>query len=157
MSAKIIDNTDPKRRVATLPAGTYLIGDPCYFVPNDLWYEYIRANGGGVDIEGLTVQLSDGRLVAAQGTAFGDGVYKGSDGFEYVVDAGMIGAVQALEGEEAKPEGYRFALGTKVTFDREFTVSYEDGTITIGHITIPTSGDGSEWDDDYDNEEEEEQ
>lgn len=152
--AKIINNAgDPKDRVAVLPAGTYLIGDPCYFVPDELWMEYLRANRGDIAIEGLTVQLSDGRHVAAQRTAYGDGEYRGSDGFLYGVDAGLIGAVEALEGEEAKPAGYREALGTKVTFNDPFQVSYEDGKITIGHIIIDTDPSWEEDEGDWDDEE----
>ena len=80
MTAKIVNIIGKsKDRVATLPAGTYWIGDPCYFVPDELWMEYLEANNGvdqermAFDIDGLTVQLSDGRHVASHYTAWGDG------------------------------------------------------------------------------------
>jgi hypothetical protein len=143
MTAKVIDNGINRRsRVAHLPAGRYAVGDPCYHVPDDLWMEYLEAGTEGdtlYDVDGKTIQLSDGRLVAAHGTAFGDGVYKGTDGFEYGVDAGLLGVVQLLDGETVDPR-----LGTEVTFPAAFTVSYDeaaDGTVEIGHLFIPTDAD----------------
>lgn len=141
MTARIATEFDtPKDRVACLPEGTYWVGDPCYFVPDELWMEYLQTGGEHYEIGGLTIQLSDGRLVAAHGTAYGDGVYKGSDGFGYGVDAGLLGVVQVLPGDNEPSEG----LGTKVTFDQPFTVSYESGTVEIGHIRIDTDSDDDE-------------
>ena len=163
MTAKIVNTIGKaKDRVATLPAGTYWIGDPCYFVPNELWMEYLEANNGvdqermAFDIDGLTVQLSDGRHVASHCTAWGDGLYKGSDGFEYGVDAGLLGAVQVLDSDIDQGREY---LGTKVTFEQPFTVSREGGTVIIGSIRIETDedeGDDYGWDNDYDGEDDDE-
>ena len=163
MTAKIVNIIGKaKERVATLPAGTYWIGDPCYFVPDELWMEYLEANNGvdqermAFDIDGLTVQLSDGRHVASHYTAWGDGCYEGSDGFEYGVDAGMLGAVQVLDTDIDQGNE---RLGTKVTFDRPFTVSRDGGTVIIGSIRIETDedeGDDYGWDNDYNEEDDDE-
>ena len=144
-------NGGPTRRdrVAHLPAGKYAIGDPCYTVPDDLWMEYLEAGTEGQDlyyVDGKTIQLSDGRLVAAHGTAWGDGCYPATDGFVYPVDAGLLGVVQVFDGEQVRGD-----LAQVKEFDAPFTVSYEDGEVIIGSLVISTD---QSSDDDYDDEEE---
>lgn len=120
----------------TLPAGAYFIGDPCYAIPNDRWMEWLEAakydqpKGRWM----LDAKLGSYRAVGMS-TAYGDGVYLGSDNHEYGVDAGMIGAVPLTISTEKQSSH----LGTVVYFDRDFTISRtEEGTITIGHIVIET-------------------
>ena len=132
-----MNKSERQDRVAHLPAGKYYVGDPCYFTPNDLWISYLDAGTDGdviYDVDGKTITLDDGRLVAAHGTAHGDGNYKGSNGEYYFVDAGLLGAVQLLPGEQIE----RSDLGTVVEFAEPFTVSYEDGTVFVGSISIDT-------------------
>ena len=129
--------------VETLPAGTYVIGDPCYAFPGRLWSELLSANGcfdekPMVEFEGITVLGLE--------TMFGDGVYLGSDGFSYCVDSGLIGAVSATP--EVLAHEFRERLGTLVTFETDVRASRSvDGTITIGHIIIKTGDEEEDWDD----------
>lgn len=115
-----------------LPAGTYYVGDPCYVVPDELWDEYLHV--ADVNPSGLTIQLSDGRLVAAVTTCWGDGVYADQQNRTYPVDAGMLGAVQALEGD-APAVAF---LSNVVTFPNSFDVVYNEGLVIVGHIKINT-------------------
>lgn len=133
-----------------MPAGTYYVGDPCYVVPDHRWMEWLaladpdvfgenptRTDGGTARI--MNAEL-DGHPVLGIGTKYGDGVYVGSDGERYGVDAGLIGVVSV---EIADATG--LSLGSVVKFDRPFTCSYEDGTIVLGHISIPTGDDDVEY------------
>lgn len=115
----------------TFPAGTYYIGDPCYAIPNDRWMEWLEA-ADYTNQETYLVADLDGHTAIGVGTAYGDGVYGGSDGNTYGVDAGLIGAVP----REVAEEGCSSNL---VTFDSPFDVSYDEGVIRIGHIRIDTS------------------
>ena len=72
----------------TLPPGRYFIGDPGYCFGTD-WN----------DVNGICdTILADGRVFKdyqffAAHTAHGDGGYRGSNGFEFGVDTGMLGAM----------------------------------------------------------------
>jgi hypothetical protein len=69
------------------PAGDYYIGDLCYALPSDV---YDKIFGGTVYSPGL-YQLSNGGFFLVAHTSCGDGAYKGTNGREYLVDAGIIG------------------------------------------------------------------
>jgi hypothetical protein len=124
----------------TVPAGTYWLGDPCYSVPSDLWIPLLES----CDFFNLPVGTVNGHKVYASPTAYGDGEYVGSDGYSYPVDAGLIGLVpEALVTEE--PSGF----SRKITVDHDFIFGYEDGTIMIDTIKIPTDLDEEEEDEVY--------
>lgn len=129
--------TETESRV--LPAGTYWVGDPCYaFNDHALWGDLLDSawiDGGRIIPQIMDAKVEkDGEvfIFVASGTAHGDGCFPDNAGHEYGVDAGMIGVVPAREGEEV-PRGLR-----EVTFDKPFTVGYDDGDIEIGHLTIET-------------------
>ncbi len=120
-----------------LPAGKYWVGDCCYFLDKKInWSEEFCEpffnNEGGKPF------LIRGHLVAASSTAYGDGVYPSNIGFEFGVDAGLIGVVpQALCTTTVTSS----SLGVLVDFKNEFTVSYDNGTISIGDIKIYSDDD----------------
>lgn len=135
----------------TLPAGEYYVGDPCYAVPDERWQEWLDAADYMTERRWLLADLDD-RAVLGIGTAHGDGVYEGSDGFSYGVDAGLIGLVPA---EIADASMGTLNGMSHVTFDRPVLCTYSDdeGTITIGHIVIKTDADPEvededEWEED---------
>lgn len=75
----------------TLPPGKYYIGDLCYaMIKED--YDKIWGDTFGYD-EGLFTNGTKTFMV--RHTAHGDGSYKGSNGYEYPVDAGIIGICNA--------------------------------------------------------------
>ena len=123
-------------KLTGMPDGEYYVGDPCYAFSNDArwmgWLEAANYTEPRIRILYATLQ---GQPVVGVNTAHGDGAYTGSDGFEYGVDAGLIGVVPVSVAEDNALWAMR-----KVTFDSDFDISWDDeeGTITIGDITIPT-------------------
>ena len=121
-------------RTVTIPAGNYYVGDPCYSVPGDLWMPWLEAADYETSSrEHVLVADIDGKPVVGVSTAFGDGVYRGSDGFNYPVDAGLIGLVPASIAKAATSN-----LRNLVEFKEPVTCRYDGGTITLGHIRIET-------------------
>jgi hypothetical protein len=126
-----------KRVEVTVPAGQYVIGDPCYAVPDQYWLplldscDYFRSPVGWFSRTGYS---TDKNYVLAFGTKWGDGCYLGTDGNEYPVDAGLIGLVPFNVVEDLSQHEKNI-----VTFDRP-TLCINDGSgrLRFGHITIDT-------------------
>lgn len=137
-----------KSESSLLPAGSYYVGDPCYFIEDDRWMEWLQSADYESNPKILEGSL-DNFVIAAASTKYGDGSYTGSDGVSYSVDAGIIGVVPEAVAREKKITAVEM-LGSLVNFKENFTVSVdEDGTIEIGHISIETG----DFEDDYDTEE----
>ena len=109
--------------------GTYLVGDLCY-VMHPQWKEVcdlmFATDGQGV-LDG-EFNLANGVRFAVHSTAYGDGVYEGSDGKEYPVDAGLIGCIRVEDVYD--PEWYLEGVHT-VVFDKPFELVYNDGRISF--------------------------
>lgn len=118
-----------------MPAGTYYLGDPCYSVPNSRWMEWLEA--AKYETEDVLVADLDGHKILGLSTLYGDGQYPGSNGFDYPVDAGLIGLVPVSMAYGNDCVG-RPDLVTKVTFDKPVVCQYERGLLRFGHITIDT-------------------
>ena len=120
-----------------LPAGDYYVGDPCYAFNHDDWalaFEQMQFDTRqAVD----RIQLPNGRWFVLTSTRYGDGGYRGSDGYTYGVDAGCIGVVPVQSASDPVPTPHGL---NRVTFDRPFIFNAldDDGNIVIGDITIPT-------------------
>ena len=76
-----------------MDAKTVFIGDICYALDDEIYQEKW---GKGLNWEDGEIRIGGngncGPVCAVVGsTAYGDGCYKGSDGIEYAVDAGVIG------------------------------------------------------------------
>lgn len=136
---------------APLPAGTYLVGDPCYAFDTSLrqnWLDWLADAWKDVDARRLTIL--DGRVkgmrVVASRTADGDGDCIDQDGHIYGVDAGLLGAVPVELLATIYPKYAGMAheqlgveLGMRVVeFPHPFHVSFDESTgkVTIGHISI---------------------
>lgn len=117
-----------------MKAGKYYVGDPCYVYGEDHkdWLDFL--NNGVWKDEPNTPFLYKGFTCFAGGTAWGDGVYEGSDGFNYSVDAGMIGAIPV----EMADREFQEDLSKIVTFEEDFECEVINGVIHIGHIIIDT-------------------
>lgn len=125
-----------------LPAGKYWVGDCCYFIDPDIdWsQEFCEPFFNNEKGEPFLIR---GILVAASSTMYGDGSYTSNIDFEFGVDAGLIGVIpESLT--KINPNSH--LLGVLVDFKEDFTVSYEDGTIYIGHIEIYTNDEHLELD-----------
>lgn len=125
----------------------YYIGDLCYILPRDL-YDEIVCSFKYDDGEWHTV---DSVTFAFSNTAYGDGEYRGSDGFLYPVDAGIIGVIK-LEGFDPKDIFYNEGdLGRIVEFENLPFVEMSGGVFRIGDIVINTDfSDDEERFDHYD-------
>lgn len=135
-------------RSATLPPGSYWIGDPCYFVDsskcpegcnwhsilaktvskspgsdNDDWFGY-----GVFPVMNPDAKKKEGYILCAS-TIHGDGGYMGSDGFEYSVDAGLLGAFDADCATTSLKECEQ--LGTLFVAREPIEVSYNRKQITF--------------------------
>jgi hypothetical protein len=129
-----------------VPAGQYVLGDPCYAVPDEHWddllasCDYFHSPVGYVNV-GYTKKFR----VLGFGTRWGDGCYAGSDGKEYPVDAGLIGLVP-IELVEDVSEHY----GNIVTFNKDTICSSNgDGKLRFGSIIIDTDPEEETDEDNY--------
>jgi hypothetical protein len=127
-----------------LSPGRYYLSDTCYALPDpdykEIWGKKFNYNGG-------IYRRSDGAIFATYHTAYGDGCYKGSNGEEYGVDAGVIGITsERLMGDHA-PYG-----GTWYTFTKPFTFVENDGVFELnsfeGYVRINTAGGDEDEDED---------
>lgn len=128
-----------------VPAGKYLIGDPCYAVPDgprednakDMWSEAGESCGWWDASPVATVKVQGKEYnILGFGTAWGDGTYRGSDGFEYSVDAGLIGLVP-LEIADTKKYGDQ-EVNRVIEFDRETLCINNEGDMYFGNLRINT-------------------
>lgn len=124
-----------------MPAGEYIIGDPCYSVPNDRWMEWLNlADYMNANDNILAAEL-DGQPIVGIHTMYGDGAYYDQAGNEYGVDAGLIGLVSTSIGEWSVSGDPII-----VTFDNPFQCFRNGDVIHLGYIEINT-GDEEDEDD----------
>ena len=127
-----------KRVEVLVPKGIYVIGDPCYAVPDKDWLPLLETCNYFESPIGYVKDGLQKFAVLAFGTKWGDGCYAGSDGNEYPVDAGLLGLVP-VELVEALVDHDGDYDGVIVKFDRD-TLCVDDGSgkLKFGHITIDT-------------------
>jgi hypothetical protein len=127
-----------KRVEVVVPAGIYVIGDPCYAVPDKDWDGLLQSCNY---FESPIGYVNDGAQkfpVLAFSTKWGDGCYPGSDGNEYPVDAGLLGLVP-VEIVEALVDHDGDYDGVIVKFDKPtLCVNDGSGNLKFGHINIDT-------------------
>jgi hypothetical protein len=104
---------------------------------------------GGRILQG-EFNLSNGMRFAVFNTLWGDGRYRGSDGFDYCVDSGSIGIIPLEMCDKEKLKEIE-ELGTIHTFDDVIHVASEcnrstgDGDLVFGHIRINTNPSEDEY------------
>jgi hypothetical protein len=138
-------------QINSFPAGKYWIGDLCYVnALSKTWNEtggYGEATAGPRgsfdNVNGFFHVKDPDVVVWSHSTAHGDGSYDSSEGFEFCVDAGLIGVCPI---EVAEMDGHYG--GYVYEARREFTPFYRDGTFYIDNIAIYTNDHHS-----YDNDE----
>lgn len=143
-------------QIDKLPAGVYVIGDPCYFIKGEDWAECLddtwyfglfpTATCAGHEYAPKDKRFGmynwRGMNIGASATMYGDGCYFDSNDREYGVDAGMIGAVPLEYAKHLLPMEEIERLGHIVEFKSEFAISYDDGVIRFGNkIAIDTDPD----------------
>lgn len=122
-----------------MKAGTYYIGDNCYVLKEEYihGFEWVRDfcnplfdnsdNGDGLVVV-------DGKDVVAFGTAYGDGEYSSNIGFDFPVDAGIIGCTPTDLWKGGEPP---FGCSL-VEFKEDFICETDGETLKFGHIEIMT-------------------
>ncbi len=133
-----------------MSAETYYVGDLCY-VMHDAWSESCELFfNGRIDSdsscnEGI-FQLNDGRKFANFNTKYGDGRFS-STLQDFPVDSGSIGCIK-LEDINLDDALNELSGGHILTFENDFEVSEENGTIYFGDLEIYTNTD-EEYEPDY--------
>ena len=120
-----MNQTFNKTYDAVLPAGTYFVGDVCYFLQDSLMK----------DVWSSKFNNSSGCFTQADGSGFvvtkpfdGNGLYTGSNRFIYDVEMENLGVVPVSMGDKSKFTG----CGTFHKFKEPVSVSVDDdGVITI--------------------------
>jgi len=116
---------------ALVEPGEYWVCDPCYPKhPDKDWDEIGEQTNWFCD---SCVGRTDSWEVLGFSTKYGDGLYRGSNGFEYPVDAGMIGLTPSYYARDRPFGATRLILGTK-------TKCWVDtsGVMHFGNLTINT-------------------
>lgn len=118
-------------------AGKYYIGDPCYIFSKS-WDKLIEEN----NFLKPSVFIIDGHKCAIGSTAYGDGIYEDNFGYDYYVDAGLIGIlpIELLKLDEVYNEAnIEEQPGLSVVeFSKDFKVKINDGKFKFGGIRINT-------------------
>jgi hypothetical protein len=130
----------------TVPAGKYFVGDPCYVVKDEMWIEWLES-ADYTQNKHLIARTPDNHFAIGFGTAHGDGVYLDQYGFQYGVDAGLIGLVayeHNPEGENQFSKVVEFKTDVIASVDENFTMEFGDITIETGD-----SDEDEDDDDDY--------
>lgn len=129
------------QRSFTAPPGRYYIGDLCYVLGDEI-YDKVFGQEGYED--GLYQEEGTGRFFMVGGTAYGDGLYYGSDGKGFGVDAGIIG-ITPMSCVTKDDGGGQF-----YTFDQPVTCIFSEGIFKFrwasNMLEINTQGSA---DDDY--------
>jgi len=127
-----------------LPPGRYFIGDPCYVFSRRDWDNFAC----DAILDGKPT-MKDLPYFAAH-TLNGDGTYRGTNGFEFGVDAGLLGAIpEALITKTPDPED-----GIMIDCPTGLFCDENDGLFTFGDLLIDTRDGEDDEDDDPFNEDE---
>jgi hypothetical protein len=120
-----------------VPAGKYVLGDPCYAVPDENWDEllescnYFENPVGYIRLDDLHMNKT---FILAFPTRWGDGYYLGSNGMNYPVDAGLIGLVPVDIAKDLESHYQNI-----VSFTKDTVCSYNgSGRLVFGGISIET-------------------
>jgi hypothetical protein len=120
-----------------VPAGNYVLGDPCYAVPDDKWDEllescnYFENPVGYIRFDDFPMNKT---FILGFPTRWGDGQYEGSNGMSYPVDAGLIGLVPVDIAKDLESHYQNI-----VTFTKDTVCSHDgSGKLRFGGISIET-------------------
>lgn len=74
-----------------IPAGSYWLGDPAYFVNKRLYQAILESKF--MENEDYCAGYFNNEIIVAMRTAYGDGIYNDNENNIYQVDSGMIGLI----------------------------------------------------------------
>lgn len=130
-----------------LPPGKYLIGDPCYHVPDEQWDPVLTESDFFEGQCWSSFKRDDGGTgtVVAFGTMYGDGSYSWGRR-HFGVDAGLIGIIPL---DDIDPTKVDLGLAHVIEFETPVVCSESGGIITFGFVEINTGDSASDEDDDF--------
>lgn len=132
---------------ATMPKGTYYIGDLCYVMNDDKWQSLVNEiyKDGDEGRQG-EITMPFGTVVIYD-TYYGDGEYEDQYFNKYSVDSGSIGliSVDLIDKESDTIND----LGMIVTFDHDFTCMVNEGVLKFGKVLIDTKCDDDPFCEEY--------
>lgn len=130
----------------TLAPGVYVIGDPCYMMPDDDHKTWNKLMDSSDSLENNPAQAGNFQVIALD-TAYGDGILIDDSGMSYPVDSGTIGI--ALLSDVVDLCGHDKSFGCHIhEFKKEFLVREMDGVLYFGNVIIDTNGNDYGYDDD---------
>lgn len=118
-----------------MKAGTYYIGDLCY-VMHPEWDEFCSLTISGNNVLDGEFNLKDGRRFATFTTKYGDGTYFDEQGYEYPVDAGLIGCINVKDISPSELEN--LGSGRVIEFVQDFSTFSAGGVLRFGSVVIDT-------------------
>ena len=122
----------------TLPAGQYVIVDPCYVLKDDVYNALLDTafETNQVTVYGTDIFGTEKRLIILH-TYHGDGQYYDDHGRQFLVDSGTIACIEvAPEFFQAGWEQY-----TQITATKPFDCQSDEGDLLFGdHACIYTNG-----------------
>lgn len=144
-------------------AGTYVITDPCYVFPDDMWADlcdqiFCHEDKDGKSPEAGVIEM-DGHKIWWGQTAHGDGgyavrVYGGKVG-EFGVDAGLFAIFPVEFVQKYKPDMLNSPTLACTLSMPAGAVSYDGGDMDCGQVAVCTSGADHDEDDQEEESEEE--
>lgn len=138
--------------IVVVPAGAYVVGDPCYTIHDDHWDDFLAASdpdafgpeatsGDCADVTAATVDGFPCVSIHTIHTVHGDGGYEDAEGREFDVDSGTIGLVPVAYAQKygtldnSSTHIVEFATDVSCTFDPN------EGTVVLGDVVIRTDPD----------------
>ena len=117
-------------KVGKIKSDSFYIGDICYVVGEDNYYN-IWGNKYGFKDGAIDMGVN---TLLVHGTAFGDGCFEDNKGNTYGVDAGVLGIVpkELIDWDKVSeyPKGIS-SVGTYITNAKEAEMFYDNGTFTM--------------------------
>jgi len=128
-------NTEKTR----LPAGKYLVVDPCYVIGGDpFWNDLCNFSFPAGQRRDHFYIHSEGHSIFAFSTAYGDGCYPVSDGNvceKAGVDAGMLSLIPM---DYINNYCHMKGLGVEVELNSPSYPEYDNGNVLVGNVSIKT-------------------
>ena len=131
-----------------LPAGQYVIADPCYLIgtgSHEQWLELCRKFF--FDLDGCDIFEYKGHKFFCSSTQLGDGYYPDQYGHRYAVDAGLIACIPFVLCEinsntrkfisDGNGDGYKYH--NIYQFDKPIHCGFDGTVISIDEIDIDTT------------------
>ncbi len=138
-----------------IKAGTYVITDPCYVFPDEMWSDLCdKVFCKNDQCQETGVIEMDGHQIWWGQTKHGDGTYpvrvNGGKVGEFGVDAGLFAIFPLAFVQKHKPEMVGDTQLACTTAIPAGAVSYEDGNMDCGPVTVNTDENDTDMDDDSD-------